>query len=101
MIPMKRFTFEKQGGEYGEYHQRNDFLNNLELDERERSAIASETDTIGWYLKGIFGKSNAPRKQDDKIEWPTGYDFHLLQLEVAVPGKCHKDIRNDEEEYSI
>ena len=54
MIPVQRLTLEEDGGEEGENHQRDDLLNNLELHQREGTAVFNEADAVGGHLKGIL-----------------------------------------------
>ena len=42
--------------------------------------------------------TNAPREEDDGYEGPVATDARFLQLQVAVPGKGHEDVGQDEQE---
>jgi len=54
MVPFERFSFEGNGTENHENNQRDDLLNNFQLDQAERTTIVAETDTVGRNLKTIF-----------------------------------------------
>ena len=67
VIPMKRFTAEHQGRQDCKHDQRNDFLDNFQLHERERAAIIDKTYAVRWHLTGIFQQSYAPREEYDQV----------------------------------
>ena len=64
MIEPKSLGLEENQRENHKYDQRNDFLNDFELNQRKRSAMLARADAIGWHLKAIFKKSNAPTHQN-------------------------------------
>lgn len=101
VVPVQRLALEEDGGEEGENHQRDDFLNDLELHQREGTAVFNEADAVGGHLKGILGQGNGPREKDDGVKRPVGNDLHLLQLQVAVPSERHEDVRHDEQEDGV
>ena len=92
MIPMQRFSFKQYGSEYCKDDKRHYFLDNLKLHQRKRTAIAYEPDAIGRNLKWILRQRYHPREQNNGIERLVGDNFHLLQLQMPVPGKRHEDI---------
>ena len=101
VVPLQCFAFEEHDGEEGEDGDGDDLLYHLELHESEGSAIAYESDAVGRYLAGIFEECQEPTDEDDDVEWCVVRDeFHLLQLEVAVPGKGHEDVRYDKQKDS-
>ena len=101
MVPLQRLSLEKQMGNDAEDNERYDLLNNLQLHEREEAAIAFETNSIGRHLTAIFEESNGPREGNDANEWPVVANARLLQLKMAVPGKRHKYIAADEQQYGV
>ena len=85
---------ERDGGEDDEDHEGDDFLDDLELHEVERSSVALETDAVGGYLQAVLEERNAPGEEDDEDQrGGAGEEAGLLQLKMAVPGECHEDIR--------
>ncbi len=54
MVPMQRLPLKQHGSEYRKDNKRHHFLNNLQLHQRKRTAIAYEPDTVCRNLKGIF-----------------------------------------------
>ena len=78
VIPMQRLALEEQCGEHGEDDERDDLLDDLELHQREGTAVAREADAVGRNLAGILEERDAPRKEDDGKQRPMGGDFHLL-----------------------
>ena len=57
-----------------------------------------KTDAVGGHLAGVFEEGDAPGEENDQIDRPMGGDFHLLKFQVAVPGKGHEDVGQDEQE---
>ena len=92
MIPMKRFALEKDGGEHCKNGECDDLLDDFQLQERERSAIAHEANAVGRHLTGIFRQGNEPRKEDDAVERPVRDDFHLLEFQVSIPCEGHENV---------
>ena len=98
MIPVQGLALEEDGGEDGEDDEGDDFLDDLELHEGERTAVAVKADAVGRNLAHVFKEGDAPAKgyhadEGKGIEPAEG----LFHFQVAVPGKGHKDVRNDEE----
>ena len=69
--------------------QRDDLLDHLELDGRE----ARRADAVGGHLEAVFEEGDAPADEDDL---PQGV---LAVFQVAVPGKGHEDVGEDEKNY--
>ena len=59
---------EEDEGEDSEDAQRDNFLNNLELHEAERSVIPNIPDAICWHLATIFKQRYSPTNEDDGYE---------------------------------
>jgi hypothetical protein len=70
VVPVESLIAEEVGGEDGEHCQGDDFLNHLELHQREWTAIALESYAVGGYHEEIFKQGNAPREKDDQYQWP-------------------------------
>ena len=70
MIPMQMGALEHDVGNDAEDCQRDTLLDNLQLDEVERTTILNETNAIGWYLTTIFKEGDAPREADDADKRP-------------------------------
>lgn len=100
MVPAEGETVEEEHGHQGEDYQGDALLHHLELNQRVGPSIALESDAVGRDLKAVFSQGNAPREEDDKPQGPVAAHPGALQLEMAVPGQCHKHIRNDEQQYS-
>ena len=98
MVPVEGLSLEQEVGDDGKYRQRNDFLNDLELDERERTAVLREAHPVGGHHKRVFKEGDSPGKEDDADERPVVRNLHLLQFQVAVPGQRHEDVGTEEEE---
>ena len=97
MVPVQRLALEEQGRENSEDDERDDLLDDLELHQRERPAVAREADAVGRNLAGILEERDAPRQEDDGKQGPMGGDLHLLQLQMPVPSECHEDVGHDEQ----
>ena len=92
MVPLERLALEDEHHDNREDRQRNDFLDDLQLHQVERAAVAVETDAVGRDGEAVLEKGDAPREQDDEDERPAGRHFHFLQFQVPVPGEGHKDV---------
>ena len=98
MVPLKRLTLEHEQDDRGEDRQGDDLLDHLELQQVERSPVAGETDAVGRDGQAVLEKSDPPGEKDDQDQRPSGRDLHLLQLEMAVPGERHENVRTNEHE---
>ena len=96
MVPADWFAFEDGGDDYGEDSQRDALGQDFELHQREGASVDLAADAVGRNHKTVFEEGNTPRGQDDEYKWPGGVDFHFGQLQVAIPGKGHKDVADDE-----
>ena len=92
MIPMQLLSLEEDIGHNAEDDQGDDFLDYLELHEREGTAVAHESDAVGRHLEAVFQESYSPRKHDDSDEGPRFRDTRILHLQVAIPGQSHKQV---------
>ena len=98
MIPLDGLSLEQEGDDDGEHGQGDDLLDDLELHQVEGTAVALEADPVRRDGQAVLEEGDAPRKQDDEDKRPAGGDFHLLELEMAVPGERHEDVRAYEHE---
>ena len=96
MVPLDGLSLEKEGDDDGEDGQGDHFLDDLELHQVEGAAVALEADPVRRDGEAVLEEGDAPGEQDDEDERPAGGDFHLLELEVTVPGERHEDVREDE-----
>lgn len=78
MVPRKVFALKKEGDDDGEHDERDDFLNHLELDEAERTAVVEQSHAVSGHLAHIFEERNTPREENDHDERPVGADTVLL-----------------------
>ena len=86
-------------GEEREDRQGDDLLNDLELNEREGTAVALEADSVGGYHEAVFKKRDRPGKEHHRVDGPAAEvdDLEGLQLEVQIPGAGHEDIGDAEQ----
>ncbi len=84
------FLAEIKDRESGEHRERDDLLNGLQL----RGAEFVGPDAVRRDLKAILEKGNSPAHQDHFPKSGSSV------LEMAIPGKSHKDIRNGKQEDS-
>src|SRR5262249_8484398 len=85
VIPAERL-FQIQNREAGEYEQRNDFLDGLEL----RCRIDCAAPAVRGDCQPVFEKSDAPARQHHQGE-PTSLEF-----QVSIPGKRHEYVGRKE-----
>lgn len=98
---MKALVLEHQVGDDGEDRQRDTFLNNFQLNQIERSAVTGKADAVGRNLTAVFEESDAPRESDNTNQGPVAGRASLLQFQMPIPGKCHEDIAQDEEQDRV
>ena len=96
MVPLERLALENEQDDDGEDRERDHFLDDFELHQGERAAVAVEADAVGRYGEAVFKESDAPRKKDHADQRPAGGNLHLLELQVPVPGECHEDVGTDQ-----
>ena len=70
VVPMQYFALKHHVGNDGKYKQGDALLQDLELNEGERTTIARESDTIGRNLTAIFKEGDEPREDDNADQWP-------------------------------
>ena len=70
VVPMQVRALEHDVGNDTEHGQRNALLDDLQLNQVERSAILYEAEPISWNLTAVFKKCYHPRKGDDSDEGP-------------------------------
>jgi len=58
MVPMQMLTLEEQVGYDAEHNQGDDFLNDFELHQRERSAVVDEADSVRRHQKTVLYAGN-------------------------------------------
>ena len=91
MVPLEWVALDKEYGKEREDNKRDNLLDNLQLPECEGATKLVTTDTVGRHLEAVLEKSDTPADKHD------GNNTVALQLrlkgDVAIPGKCHKDIR--------
>ena len=100
MVPLDRLSLEQEGDDDGEDGQGDHLLDDFQLHQVERTAVAQEADPVGRDGEAVLEEGDAPREQDDEDEGPSGGYFHLLQLEMAVPREGHEDVGKHQHQNS-
>jgi uncharacterized protein (UPF0335 family) len=96
MVPFQRLVLKKHQSKNGKHHQRDNLLCHLELDKTERAAVFDIPHFVGGHHEAIFKKSDEPTGQNKAEQARLLEKFEVLELEVAVPSKGHKDIGEDQ-----
>ena len=96
VVPLEGFALEKEHHDDRENGQRDDLLDDLQLEQRVRAAVAREADPVGRNGEAILEESDAPGEENDGDQRPARGDLHLLEFEVAVPGESHEDVGADQ-----
>ena len=99
VVPVDGLPFEDEEDDNREDREGNDLLDDLELDEIERTAVLGVADAVGGYGQAVLEERYSPGKQDDQDERPSGGDLHFTQFEMPVPCERHENVRADEHEY--
>lgn len=72
VVPVELLVLEEDVGNGGEDHQRDALLDDLELHQREGSAVVDEANAVGGYLTAVLQQGYHPGKGDDHVEGPVG-----------------------------
>ena len=64
VIPMQILALKEDIGDDGKYTETDALLDDLELNEIERTTIADETQSVGWHLTAILEEGDEPRKEN-------------------------------------
>lgn len=89
---MEGLGLENEYAHHSEDRQGDNFLNYFQLDKTVGTAVAGEADAVGRYHEAVFKQRDAPGKQNDERKGPVVDEVHLLEFEIAVPGKGHEDV---------
>ena len=95
VVPADGLALEDGGHDDGEDGERDALGQYLELHQRERTSVDLATYAVGGDHKAVFEECYAPRGENDEYQWPIAVDLHFGQLQVAVPGKGHKDVADN------
>lgn len=98
MVPMEAFPLEKQYDEDRKDYQGNHFLDDLELNEAERTSVDLRTYPVGRYHETVFQKGNTPGHKYHEYEGPIldGW-VDLGELQLSVPGEGHENVGADQQ----
>ena len=100
MIPAKLHV-KRHHAEKDEHAERDNFLNHLELHEREGPAVFDKTNSVGRHLQAVFEKRNRPTECDDGNHRPLVEPLKLGQFQMAIPSKRHEDVAANQKKYCI
>ena len=78
MVPVQVIALKHDVRNDCKHSQRDAFLNNLQLHQRERAAIFDESEAIGRHLTAIFKEGDAPRESNHAYQRPVVTDARLL-----------------------
>lgn len=98
---MKRFALEKNHSHDCEHGKGDYFLNDFQLEERERSAVTDKADSVAWHLKTILEECQAPREEYYAYQRPTVGDVHFLKFQMTIPSEGHEDVRTNKKENCV
>lgn len=101
MIPFQGLVFEQQQSEYGKHQKRNDLLRYFQLNEGEGASILLVTDPVGGNHQTVFHESDQPTDEDQSEQAGLLKKLQMLEFEVPVPGKRHKNVRKHQERNGV
>ena len=78
MVPMQTLSLKQNVGDDGEDDERDTLLHHLQLYQRERPAVAFETNAVGWNLTAVLEEGDAPLKGNNGNEGPVATGSRLL-----------------------
>ena len=100
MVPADRLAFENSGDNDSEDNQRDGFLNDFQLHQREWTAVDLRANAVSGNHESVFKECHSPRREDDENQRPVDVDFQLRKLKVSIPCKSHEDVADNEQQYS-
>ncbi len=92
MVEAQGLALEEEDREDGEHRERDDLLNDFELDEAEGAAIANVANAIGWDLAAIFKKSHTPTDEYDGEQRQVSAPLCGAQAQMTIPSYGHKAV---------
>ena len=99
MVPVEGLSLEDEQDDYREDRKGDHFLDDLELDEVERTAVLGVTDAVGRDGEAVLEEGDAPGEQDDQDERPARRNLHFTEFQMPVPCERHEYVRTDEHKY--
>ena len=89
-------VLENNDGKERKHRERDALLDDFELNETERTAVALKTIGVGGHLDGVFNERYRPAKKHDRVDRPGAEvdDLHGLELQVQIPGAGHENVGN-------
>ena len=80
MVPVEGLSLEDEQDDYREDRKGDHFLDDLELDEVERTAVLGVTDAVGRDGEAVLEEGDAPGEQDDQDERPARRNLHFTEF---------------------
>lgn len=89
-------VLENNDGKERKYRERDALLDDFELNETERTAVAFKPNAVGRHYEAVFKESDRPGKKHDRVDRPGAEvdDLHGLELQVQIPGAGHENVGN-------
>ena len=82
---MQVLPLEEQVCDDAEDNQRDDFLYNFQLHQREWSAVIDKPDTVRRHQEAVLNAGNHPREANHGNQRPVRRDAGLVEFQVSVP----------------
>jgi hypothetical protein len=101
VVPGQLIRFEDENGNEDKHRERNGFLNGFEFEQIERSPVTHVPDPVGRHLEDVLKKRQSPTDQNDGQQTQVLQSRDFFELEVAVPGKSHEHVRQDEQQNAV
>ena len=93
MVVGEGLVLEDHEHEDSENRKGDELLDDLELPEVERSAVADEADAVGGHHEGILDQRDAPAEKDHQRQRQLAKPSRALQLQMTVPRERHEHVR--------
>lgn len=101
VVPVQWLSLKKHVGNNGKHYKGDAFLDDFQLNKRERTAITLEPNPVGRHLTTVFKECYSPGEHNDPYQRPVTRHTSLLKTQVPVPCKCHKDVAEAQKKYCI
>ena len=95
VVPAQGVRLHENQREQREDRERDHFLDDFQLPDRERPAELRRPDAVGRNLEAVFEQGDAPAQQDDR-QHAEAFEFRF-ECDMPVPCERHEGVRYDEQ----
>lgn len=97
VVPAQGVRLHENQREQREDRERDHFLDDFQLPDRERPAELRRPDAVGRNLEAVFEQGDAPAEEHDDHQ-SEAFEFGF-EGDMPVPGQRHEGVGDDEQQY--